>query len=164
MAVELQQGHFTGEWLTMCIQLLEALFYLHEEVHILHNDIKTKVAKSVCSDPCAEYQVVLIDFGKATKISEGKRYTLSGAEREEYIRKFPHIAPEIVKGETKQNIYSDMYSFGKVLFQIISHGCMNGLDVKKKKLAKFAEKCLLPDNLSRPCAHDGLDILKTLLP
>ena len=63
--------------------ILGSSFY-HEEVHILHNDIKTNilVSKYVCNDPC-EYQVVLIDFGKVTKISKGKRYTLSGAKSEE---------------------------------------------------------------------------------
>ena len=135
----LPHDRFSGEsWLGMCTQLLEAIKYLHEEVSILHNDIKMNnilIAKSLnlsSSDLC-DYQVVLIDFGKATKLSEGKRYHLSGVEQAEYMRKFPHIAPEVIEGETKQSTHSDIYSFGKVLFRLTNHGCLNGLHSFKQK-------------------------------
>ena len=78
----------TGEtaWLTLCAELMEALRYLHEEVSILHNDIKTnniiiseKRVRTQCNSTSDEVpvQIVLIDFGKATTIQEGKRYIIS---------------------------------------------------------------------------------------
>ena len=73
------------------------------------------------------------------------------------------MAPEIIEGDAKQSIYSDMYSFGKVIFQIIKHGCINGLDCsKKEELATFAKKCVSPSHLSRPRAREGLSTLKAL--
>ena len=50
-------------WLSLCAQLLEALAYLHEEVNILHNDIKLNnilIAKS--GGDTSQCQAVLIDF------------------------------------------------------------------------------------------------------
>ena len=170
MDMELPHDRFSGEsWLGMCTQLLEAIKYLHEEVSILHNDIKMNnilIAKSLdlsSSDLC-DYQVVLIDFGKATKLSEGKRYHLSGVEQAEYVRKFPHIAPEVIEGETKQSTHSDIYSFGKVLFRLTNHGCLNGLhSFKQKSLVTYAKQCTSPSYFSRPSARKGLDMFKTLL-
>ena len=100
----------TGEiaWLTLCAELMEALRYLHEEVSILHNDIKTnniiiseKRVQTQCNSTSDEVpvQIVLIDFGKATTIQEGKRYHLSWTEQAEHTRRYrqmAHIArPEI---------------------------------------------------------------------
>lgn len=155
---ELLQNRFTGDsWLSMCIQLLEAVNYLHE----IHNNIKMNnilVAKSLSSwtDLC-EYQVELIDFGKACKVSEGKHYNhyKSAVEKTEYLRRFPHIAPQVVDGESKQSVYSDIYSFGKVMFH---HGCTNYS--KQRALPTNAEKCVSPSYFSHPCARKGLDTLK----
>lgn len=160
--VELPQNHFDSHtWLQMCTQLLEAIKYLHEEVSILHNDIKPNnivIAKSlplISKDVC-EYQVVLLDFGKATKKDESKRYNPSGVE---YMRKFPHIAPEVIEGETKQSVYSDVYSFGKVLFRIINQGCASGLhSCIQRELVAYAERCISPSYCTRPCTRKGLDI------
>ena len=75
----MKRNHFTSHsWLT---QLLEAINYLHEEAKILHNDIKCNnilVAQSFSASE--NYQIVLIDFGKATSISESKRYHLNSIE------------------------------------------------------------------------------------
>ena len=32
--------HSTPEWISVCVQIMEALFYLHEDAEVLHNDIK----------------------------------------------------------------------------------------------------------------------------
>ena len=97
-------------WILLCAQLLEAS-YLHEEAHVFHNDLKVDnvlVARSVALTG-ENYQVVLIDFCKATRLSEAKHYNLSEFERREYIRKYSHIVPE---GELKRSTFSDMFSFG----------------------------------------------------
>ena len=66
---ELEHSHFDGHaWVLLCAQLLEALIYLHDEVHVLHNDLKVDnilVAQSVVSTK--DYQVVLIDPRQSNK-------------------------------------------------------------------------------------------------
>ena len=58
-------------------------------------------------------QIVLIDFGKATSVNNNRKYTLSGAEKAKYTRKYPYIAPD---GLTTQTISSDVYSVGHTSF------------------------------------------------
>ena len=49
--------------------------------------------------------LVLIDFGKAVKLSDAKMYHLGEIERQEYMSKYPHLAPEIVYGQKKQSVF-----------------------------------------------------------
>ena len=81
-----------------CVQLMEALHYLHSEVEILHNDITTN------SIVIEEDHIILIDFGKATKFSEARRYNLGETEKQEYLTKYPHLAPEVVYGQQRQSV------------------------------------------------------------
>ena len=133
----------TGEtaWLTLCAELMEALRYLHDEVSILHNDIKTnnisekrvQTQHNSISDE-VPVQIVLIDFGKATTIQEVKRYHLSWTEQAEHTRNYPHLTPELIEGITKQTQRTDMFSAGQILqhsidadffsqFTLIYYGC-----------------------------------------
>ena len=82
------QGH---EWTRAIAQLLDAVEYLHTEAKILHNDITTKnilLGPSAASgqSPSAvsdKYQILLIDFGKATKCDYGKMLHLTVPEKQE---------------------------------------------------------------------------------
>lgn len=97
----------------LCSQLTEAVDYLHGEANILHNDIKgdnVLITQSSSQAIDCKFQVVLVDFGKATKVVNAKRYKLTAFEKKEYLQKYPHIAPEVIEGETKQSIQSDIYS------------------------------------------------------
>ena len=139
MHIELLNNSLNCElWLSLCAQLLEALTYLHEDMNILHNDIKLNNVLIVKSADCSQYQAVLIDFGKATLANESKRYNLNGIDRAEYICRFPHIPPEVVERETCQTIYSDMYAYGKLLFHLLNHGIFDTFNVKTT-LVSFAE-------------------------
>ena len=97
----MNRNHFTSHsWLLLVTQLLEAIHYLHEEAKILHNDIQCNnilVAQSFYASE--NYQIVLIDFGKATLISESKGYHINSIE---YMQKYTHISPEVIEGETRQ--------------------------------------------------------------
>ena len=64
-------------WLILCAQVFEAVRYLHDDAFIIHNDLKSNnilltpcMPHAVSSTPKhhnSEYQIVLIDFGKAAK-------------------------------------------------------------------------------------------------
>lgn len=164
MNMELQNNSLSCViWLSLCAQLLEALAYLHEEVNILHNDIKlNNVLIAQSGNDNLQYQAVLIDFGIATLANKSKRYNLSGMERIEYVRRFPHIAPEVVEGETCQTIYSDVYAYGKILFHLVNHGIFDTY-AKRTILVTFAEECVSPTYFSRPRAGKAMDIFKQLL-
>ncbi len=88
--------------LTLCAQLMEAVRYLHDEVHVLHNDLKCNnilIGESLTEAPVTDsssrryMQLVVIDFGKATTVERGKRYHLSESEKAEYIRRYSVAIP-----------------------------------------------------------------------
>ena len=160
-------------WLILTIQILEAVRYLHSSVEILHNDIKTDniliaerndYSVSNSQPGCSSafdtiltlygsfmYQVVLIDFGKASTIKEGHRLRLSDSERHQYKMKYPTIAPEVVDGVHPFSTKSDMYAVGHVIRQI--HGDRRFFNLPEKTqryLLSMFERCLLPNYNQRP--------------
>lgn len=98
-------------------------------MNILHNDIKLNNIKS--GGDTSQCQAVLIDFGKATLANESRQYNLSIIEKIEYVHRFPHIAPKVVEGKTCQTTYSDIYAYGKIMFQLANHRIFDGLDAQK---------------------------------
>ena len=87
-----------SSWISLFAHIVEAVRYLHDEAKVLHNDA---TPSNILMSPCTcessgnpEYQLVLVDFGKATLIAEPKVYRLTECEKVEYTRKYPHIAPE----------------------------------------------------------------------
>ena len=107
------------------------------------------------------FHIVLIDFGKATSDSQGKHYHLSFSERIQYIKKYPHIAPEVVEGECKQSTYSDMFSVGGIFYKMIDGGCLT--HEKHQKLAFLAEHCRLARYYRRFSAQKALSYVQELL-
>ena len=87
---------------------------------------------------------------------------LSGIERIEYVHRFPHIAPEVIEGETCQTIYSDVYAYGKIMFHLANHGIFDAY-AEKTILVTFAEECVSPKYCSHPHAGKAMDIFKQLL-
>jgi len=109
---ELDQPHHgleldDADWMSMCAQLLEAFDYLHTTAEIIHNDASstnvilgipaTLPPSSVCMVGAGKYQILVIDFGKATKATQGNFLYLNSQEKKEYQRKFPQIAPEVIE-------------------------------------------------------------------
>ena len=78
-------------WLVLCAQIYEALSYLHDDTNIIHNDINCvnlltpympcTAASSSTKEQVCEYQIVLIDFGKATDKDNSKKYNLLFSEK-----------------------------------------------------------------------------------
>lgn len=139
------------DWISTCAQILEALDYLHNKVGIIHNDITstnillgnpTTLSAQGASNITGHYQVLLTDFGKATKSTQGKILYLSHQEKSEYLRKFPQIPPEVIEGQTRQSTFSDMYAVGGILYCIAESGRIL-TSVYKKTLLNIAEECRL---------------------
>ena len=90
--------------LILCTQLLEAVHYLHEDANVIHNDLKCSVCDSLVEPTMPSMsaqntcivQIVVIDFGKATTVENGKTYHLNSIEK--YLHRYPHIAPEVIEG------------------------------------------------------------------
>ena len=139
-------------WLVICVQVLEPVQYIHSH-KILHNDIKSNNilittspfgsssgASIAATGPSAlidvrayDRHIVLIDFGKATMESQSRRHHLSESEKVEYLVKFPHIAPEVVHGESRQTTRSDMFSIGNVLQKMLDYDCFRTFPNKTKE-------------------------------
>ena len=113
-----QEFHLqTKDWLVVSAQLLDAMNYLHAIVGLLHNDIighnivfGKNVSLTTSTSTPRHFQVVLIDFGKATITTQGKLYRLTELENETYRLRYSHFAPEVIEEENKQSVYSDMYA------------------------------------------------------
>lgn len=133
------------DWVSICAQTLEAVDYLHSKVEVLHNDISTtnillgppttylqQHSSSVGVTGAGNYQILLVDFGKATKLKYGKMFYLGTQDKLDYGKKFPHIAPEVVEGEYRQSVYSDMYAVGGVFYRLVESGCVSNKSYQQK--------------------------------
>lgn len=140
--------------LILCTQLLEAIRYLHEEAKVIHNDlmcsnivvcdslIETPMPSTSAQNTC-NVQIVVIDFGTATTIENGKTYHLNSIERLDYLHRYPHIAPEVIEGVTKQTVMSDINSIGGILHKVADHGTVIQTSVKQQ-LSDVATRCRSP--------------------
>lgn len=163
-------------WLIITGQLMEALRYLHEDAGYLHNDIKadnillssTRLdllpSESRMSYPEFPYQIILIDFGKASSTKEKKYLRLPVAQQHTYKIKYNHIAGEVVEGIMPRSTKSDMYAMGKVL-QLVKdeRRYFNLSDEAQEKLSATIDNCLLPDYKSRPEAGQFLAEITELM-
>ena len=87
-------------WLYVINQLVDGLCYLHQK-EILHDDIKKD--NIVVHSSRGKFSLVLIDFGKACLVKEGKTKALSSAEKSRYYKEHYHIAPEVIEGQFLSN-------------------------------------------------------------
>ena len=158
----------------LCLQLLEALRYLHDEANVLHNDLKCDnvvVCDSLC-EPLSSassssqdshcVQIVIIDFGKGTTIENARRYKLNFLEQSEYLRKYPYIAPEVIEGATPQSRMSDMFSAGGIIQRVSDNHAMLTSEVKRK-MSHLATKCRSACYFNRPTAKEALSILQEII-
>ena len=98
---------------------------------------------------------VIIDFGKARFISDPKPVmSLRQVQQEEYRKRYPHIAPEIVDGSGRQSHASDIYSLSKIVLALLD--LLPTATSKSLRVAKSA-LCEKPDK--RPSLKDMLAAL-----
>lgn len=163
-------------WLILTCQLMEALQYLHSQAECLHNDIKcdnllltksdlSSVPSSSKADlPAFNFQIVLIDFGKATTIKEQRRLNLTEDEKATYKVRYHHIAPEVVDGITPFTIESDMYAAGNVIQRIhADRRYFNLPEEIQAKITSVMERCLSPIFKHRPSASYILKVIRDII-
>ena len=158
----------TKEWLILCYQLFDAIDYLHRCVSIIHNDIKGDnvliTDTMICSHSLtSKYQVVLIDFGKATTVGSGRSYQLHADEIREHMGRYAYLAPDVLTGETKQTTKSDIYSVGVLLKIVLVRNCLINLTRSQRdKFVSLCEKCKAAQSGLRPSAGECLLIMKEI--
>ena len=115
------------DWLIISHDLTGALSHIHSK-GFLHCDLKSN---NVLVSNKRGY---IIDFGKATDSSfpPAKKYTIC----------YPHIAPEVLAGSPCNKV-SDIFSLGKILFQV-------GVKHDIPLLVSTANKCLDASPARRP--------------
>ena len=159
--------------LLFCAQLAEVVQYLHDEVKILHNDLKCNnvvICDSVTErqlpvgEAVSGVQILLIDFGKATGIHNGKALRLNDAEKLQYMKYYPHVAPEVIQGSSRQSKLTDIYSLGVLFHKIHDHGIVkNKSSSAINKLLNLAAKCRSSHSSSRPVAKNISETIKQIL-
>lgn len=161
------------QWLALIHQAVSGLVYLHEEVQILHNDIKADnlliTAPEIHQDTCinsttAMGRAIVVDFGKACAARGGRWYRLTATEKALYYEKHTHIAPELIEGQYKQSQWSDIYSLGMLMFYLKKRKCL--INMPEGSQAKFTEMmhaCCKRKHQERPLAKDVEKIIQNIL-
>lgn len=150
-------------WIIICSQLFEVVAYIHYDAHIWHNDIKADnilLTEDQDISHC-KYQVILSDFGKATPISSGRQYNFSEPEKVQYLTKYPHVASEVVHGESKQTTLSDMYAVSVFFYKLLDHNCFSSCSQSlRKDFSSLFTKCRAVDFCHRTSAKQCIRTLK----
>ena len=150
--------------LNLLIQVLETLYYLHEEMNICHRDIKPENFLVEILDN-GETNLKLIDFGFACEIKDNLR---------DYLGTPTYTAPEIIKREN-YNEKVDIWSTGILFFNMLT-GCQpyNSNDyipldeqvlnksipfskIENDKLKQLCKKLLVKDPIKRLSAKQSLE-------
>ena len=128
-------------------QVRDGIQELHSVYRVLHNDIKSdNIVLAPRPLQLCVYPVI-IDFGKACDVGQGKLYHLSRQEREEYRVHHPQIAPDLRDGLCTQCIASDIYSFGRIIQMVASL-------LKDKSLHNISAQCMVYNHALRPRIAD----------
>ena len=133
----------TGKGSWIMVDILSGLEHLRSQCKILHNDLEDdNIALSKTS---SQIRAVIVDFGKACKISEGKYYSLTQEEKKRYKTHHPQIAPDLCDGRSRQSATTDIYSVGRVLSTINVNSSLNN-----DRLKEVSKQCTQYNGDLRP--------------
>jgi len=159
----------------LALDIARGLHFLHEH-NVVHRDIKSKNVL-LTRDGCAK----LGDVGLAHFVAEdGMRHVKKAAEDEEQQQGRPYtavlttaagtfawMAPELVLGDVAISTKADIYSFGVVLLEIITHEMPMRGAIRMPRVPEecpqgvvdAVEACMQVDPEKRPTARQVHDIL-----
>lgn len=138
---------------SMFRSVCDALSYIHSQ-GFLHNDLK---GNNVVLEKRNEgYHPIIIDFGKSIKLCK-VRLRKPKVNVDTAIQRFPHIAPEVHRGE-RQSTSSDVYSFGHMLACFQKKGELNN-----SILCSIAHKCTSSNRTKRPSLQEVDAVLSNLV-
>ena len=155
-ALELVRPSLTLQvWLAIMKNLAEALAFSHSK-SIVHRDLKSD--NVVLNKQGDSIHCVLVDFGKSNYVTKVRRYQLSEKEKEQYRRDHKHIAPDLVDGISDVSTASDMYSYGRVLKNIIIYFPLP-IEAINTPIKKAIKQCLMYSDAERPTAQHLVQLL-----
>ena len=96
------------------------------------------------------YNAVVIDLGKACPLHKEKFYKLSKkVEKQKYLETYPHLAPELVAGDSPQSESTDIYSLVHTINKVLSEKFgESGYHIKEISLSCMSRQ---------PCNRPGLN-------
>ena len=136
----------SSQWKQIILGIISGIYYIHYKCDILHNDIKEDNIVLEIND--GQFKAVLIYFGKACFIGNGKKYSLSLDDVTLYKRNHPHIPPDLRDGLCFQNRLSDVYSFGRLLLLVYEKV------LPVPVLEPLSKECLNYNCVDRPTTED----------
>lgn len=141
-------------WKMILLGMASAIQYIHSK-SILHNDIKSDNIILDSQEPNS-YRSLLIDFGKGCFFGDARLYSLTEDEKKSYANEHPQVAPEVRDGRVKQGVYSDVYSLGRVIYQV------NEKILNCSELSQYCNNCIQSDHSARPTSSDVHQFLSSL--
>ena len=155
--------------LNLIIQVLETLYYLHQEMNIVHRDIKPEnLLVEISNDGIPKLK--LIDFGFACEIKDNLKENLGTPM---------YTAPEIILGK-EYNEKVDIWSTGILFFNLLTgsqpynskhyipldeqivNNSIPYSKISNNKFKDFMKKLLMKNPEKRLSAKDALDIAYNL--
>ena len=91
-------SEYNMHWKSLLVQISEGIHELHCVYKVLHNDLKNG---NIVLAPCSlgkTVNAIIIDFGKASNVTQGKRYHLIILNKKstyKYKVNYPQIAPDL---------------------------------------------------------------------
>jgi serine/threonine protein kinase len=153
-----------GEFLA--IQFLDGVNYLYEQ-GLVHCDLhKNNV---LLHEKAGRLSIKIVDFGLCRTLSDGSSHrVVRHKDREQYMDRFFHVAPELVAGQPYSTA-SDMWTVGYILQKVIGlHRWTNEpIQGKCKMHMSCRALCIirewgLTSSKNRPSAKNLLDAFREL--
>ena len=141
-----------SQWTKILENIGHALAYLKSK-RLLHRDLKND--NIVIREENDRLSPVIVDFGKCIHEAEARKYCLTENERLDYKRNHPHIAPDLVSGESLPSPCSEIYSFGRIIRDVVKYSSK----VFPACMISLYKKCMMDRARDRPEIEVVLDIL-----